>query len=185
MKKLATFFVLFLISTNLFSQSKSFWFEYQGTAVNNSYSQLIASSFTFQKENGVGFASFALLASEWGELYAGPIYGHEFKNNFYIEANVSIGIETNSFPLRTATYLYGKKDNFWFLVNYEYGGSGDWYLGIIEYKFKNFGIGVHAQKFATHGVRLSYSTKDLSFWSVVGVGMQAKPSFTFGLRYNL
>ncbi len=184
MKKLV-FFILVLSTSVVFSQTKSFWFEYQGTKKQD-FQQLIASSFTSQNQNGFGFTSFALLSAEWGELYFGPMYGKTFKNDLYLEINISVGIETNKIPLRTATYLYGKKNKFWFFLNYEDGGSGDWYLGIIEYQFKKIGIGIQAQKFATHGLRFNYKLKNFSLWSVYGMEpINGSKSVTFGIRYNL
>lgn len=186
MKNLLITLIFTFFLTNVFSQSKNFWIEYQGTHTNNSYSQLIASSFTSQKENGFGVTSFALVSPEWAELYFGPMYGFSFKNGMYVEGGLSIGIETSTSPLRTAGYLYGKKPKLWFLVNYEYGGSGDWYLGIFEYKLNDLGIGFHVQKFASHGLRFSYEKHNFKFWSVFGYEpIAGRKALTFGLKYNL
>ncbi|MCA9351166.1 hypothetical protein KC929_00115 [Patescibacteria group bacterium] len=186
MKKVFLFFSFLMAFSHLFAQSKGSWFEIQATHSKSGFAASLLNWNYTQYESGWGFWNFNLVSDQWAEAVAGPMYGTKLKET-YFEFGIGVGIETDDNPLRGSSYVYTSSDKFWGLVNFEYGGSAEWYLGIFEFKINQIGLGVHAQEYASHGLRFSYTTKKMPIymWIVPGYNLQGKEfALTFGLRYQ-
>lgn len=179
---------LILLAIGQLCIAQSFWVESQNKyGLKTGFSPLLSNWNFKQYQSGFGVWNFNLVSPTWSEALVGPMYGSKI-GGLYLEGGVGGGFETNKKPLRGGAYLFGDHDKYWFLVDAEYGGSGHWYLGFLERKFKNgFRLGLHAQEFAPHGLRIGYkfSKIPIYLYTVSGYDPQnTDASFIFSIRYT-
>lgn len=114
------------------------------------------------KDSNWGISSFVLVGKAWGELLVGPSY--TFKGNRgFTEIGTQVGLETYpSSPYRGSLYIFHKtpgdengRHELTYLAFGEYGGSGQWHTGFVNYNVtKRFGVGALAQYGTVYGPRL-------------------------------
>lgn len=144
------------------------------------------------KDTPWGVGCFALVGRSWGELLIGPSYTFGHKTGF-TEIGIQGGIETfEKSPLRSMAYVFhqktGEQDGrgqFSMLLIGEYGGSGWWHIGFVNYNFtKSIGLGLIAQHSTVYGPRLQVNIPSGFVWFGVGQDIENnKPGGVVGLRF--
>ena len=188
MKKLFFLCLMCLLVQTGVAQTST-WIDFQNTyGLKTGYDPVLMNWNFHQYKSGWGVWNFNGISPKSAEALVGPMYGKNI-GKLYLEGGFGVGIEFNKKPLRGTGYIFGEHTKYWFLLDAEYGGSGEWYLGFWEYKFKpehGLRLGIHAQEFAPHGLRVGYRFKNLPIYlySVEGYDPQNKqPSFLFSIRY--
>ncbi|MEZ4103406.1 MAG: hypothetical protein R3B55_02535 [Candidatus Paceibacterota bacterium] len=144
------------------------------------------------KDSPWGIGCFALAGEAWGEILIGPSYTFKGKKGF-TEIGTQVGIETyNASPYRGMSYVFhktpGKDDglhDFSYLAVVEYGGSGHWHLGFLNYNItKSFGLGFVSQYGTVTGPRLQINIPSGFIWIGAGSDIENKASGgAVGLRF--
>ncbi len=177
------------------SQSTSWMFEAQVAISPEQETPLYAQPWVWCsksfKDSPWGIGSFGLVGQNWGELLIGPSYTARGKKGF-TEFGIQGGIETyNNSPFRGMAYVFHKtpgetsgRKELTYLVVGEYGGSGRWHFGFINYNVtKVIGIGAVAQHGTVYGPRLQVNIPIGFVWMGAGQDLENKASgMAIGVR---
>lgn len=102
---------------------------------------------------------FAEATPKYGEIYAGPTL-----HVGNLALTLSVGVETDEFPLRGALTAYFSNERFTFFACGEHGGSGPWYKSFGKVKFGSFSTGFLLERFDGIGPTLALETHGLEAW---------------------
>jgi hypothetical protein len=108
----------------------------------------------------VSVSVFAEATPEYGEVYAGPTL-----HTGNLALTLSVGVETNEFPLRGALTAYFANERFTFFACGEYGGSGPWYKVFGKVAFGHLRTGFLFQRFDGIGPTIGMETHGFEFWA--------------------
>lgn len=125
--------------------------------------------------------------SNWSEVFVGPSYTHSYKTGL-CEFGILPGFETDKSPFRVMSYVFHKQavgsGSVKSFIDFEYGGSGYWYVWYSQYQTKQgIIIGLQGQSFnGVWGPKIGYTKLSFTGYFVSGYNLEKKE---FGLNLGL
>lgn len=182
---------LLLVLLPIYSQSQTLMIEngnYVTTQNYNPYLWVWANSTIDSSNFKINCFSLINPKNNWAEIFVGPSYTHTYKTGM-CEFGVFPGFETDKRPIRFMGYLFHKQNigkgalkNFF---DFEYGGSGYWYVWYSQYQTKQGLIfGLQGQSFnGVWGPKIGYTKSFFTAYLVSGYNLEKKEyGFNLGLR---